>query len=148
LSTTTTPTDSAVANISTPGQLLSRLQRLSQQAPTRFKAVAGQLATSFQSLAGSATGPPGTGLTQLATQFRKAEQTGQLPSPEGALGAQGGTSPAMGPLRPYRSYLGGGVAGSQSAAMEKAFRSGLDVVDQALQETAASSSDGTTALPP
>jgi hypothetical protein len=47
----------ASASISTPGKFLCEMQQLSQQNPTEFKAVAAQVATSFQNAARQASGP-------------------------------------------------------------------------------------------
>jgi hypothetical protein len=65
-------------------QLASTLQQLQQSNPTEYKQVTAQIATNLQSAAQTAQSEGNSGaatqLTQLATDFTNASQTGQLPN--------------------------------------------------------------------
>src|SRR5580692_6722956 len=60
---------SSTSSISSPAQLFSQLQQLSQSDPALFKTVASQLATSFQNAASQASGPAAKFLTNLSNMF-------------------------------------------------------------------------------
>ena len=76
------------AAISTPGQLFSEMQQLSQQNPTLFKTAAAEVAAVFQNAASQASGPEATFLSYLANQFNQSAQTGSLQSPQSTQVAQ------------------------------------------------------------
>jgi hypothetical protein len=123
----------ATAAISTPGQFLSQMQQLSQQNPTEFKAVAAQVATSFQKAASQATGPQAQFLTNLANQFSQAAQTGSLPTPPGA--AQGAEAVSAGQAggsagaHHHPHHHGGGSA--QFSDVQQAFQTAMSILSQA-----------------
>jgi len=75
-------------------QLLSDLQQLLQSDPTKYQQVTQQIATNLQSAAQTAQGNGNTTaanqLTQLATDFSDASQSGQLPSVSDLAKAVGG----------------------------------------------------------
>jgi hypothetical protein len=131
----------STTTLSTPGQLYGQLQQLSQQDPATFKAVAAQLATHFQNAASQATGPQAQFLTQLASQFTQAAQTGTLQPPQSAQGVN-----AAGGGHHHHHHHGGGgggavaaIAGSPSGDVNQAYESALSIVAQA---TGASASSG------
>jgi hypothetical protein len=140
----------ATATISTPGQLFGELQQLSQQDPSKFKAVAAQLATTFQSAASQASGPQAQFLTQLANQFTQASQTGTLQPPQstqataGVSGAAGVNGAAGGHHHHHHHHGGGGggalAIGSNSSDVDQAYESALSVVTQATGGSSTSSS--------
>jgi hypothetical protein len=148
------PSAAASAAISTPGQFFSQMQSLSQSNPTEFKAVASQVATTFQNAASQATGQQAQFLTNLANQFSQAAQTGTMPNPatgaaSGASAAQA-ASPQGAPHTHHHHHHGGGGGG----AVSQAFQSAMETLTQATSTTAATStsafaststsSDGTT----
>jgi hypothetical protein len=75
-------------------QLLSTLQQLQQSNPTQYQQVTQQIATNLQTAAQTATSDgnttAATQLTQLATDFTNASQTGQLPNIQDLAAAVGG----------------------------------------------------------
>jgi hypothetical protein len=77
------PQDSSPA-ISPAAQMLTKLQQLQQQNPAQFQQLTAKIAANLQTAAASAqsngNAAEATQLTQLATQFQNASQTGQLPS--------------------------------------------------------------------
>jgi hypothetical protein len=127
----------ATASFSAGGQLFGELQQLSQQDPTQFKAVAAQIATTFQNAASQASGPQAQFLTHLANQFTQAAQTGTLAPPQGTPGA-GGAGEAAGGHHHHHHHGGGGggggaaaILGSDSSDVNQAYQSALSVVAQA-----------------
>jgi len=75
-------------------QLMSTLQQLQQSNPTEYKQVTQQIATNLQTAAQTATTDGNTSaasqLTQLATDFTNASQSGQLPNISDLAQAIGG----------------------------------------------------------
>jgi len=75
-------------------QLMSTLQQLQQANPTGYKQVTQQIATNLQSAAQTATTDGNTAaatqLNQLATDFKNASTTGQLPNIQDLAQAIGG----------------------------------------------------------
>jgi len=134
----------ATATISTPGQLFGELQQLSQQDPSKFKAVAAQLATIFQNGASQASGPQAQFLTQLANQFTQASQTGTLQSPQSAQPAAGVSAATGGHHHHHHHHGGGGggalAIGGDSSDVDQAYQSALSVVTQATGGSSTSSS--------
>ncbi len=138
----------ATASISTPGQLFSELEQLSQQDPTKFKAVAAQLATSFQNAASQASGPQAKFLGNLANQLSQAAQSGSLqpaqgaPSGQPAQGVQGTQAAGGGAGTPHHHHHhgGGSMGGGQSSQVQQAFQNAMGILTQALQPTTADSS--------
>lgn len=133
----------ATATLSTPGQLFGELQQLSQQDPAKFKAVAAQLATTFQNAASQASGPQAQFLTQLANQFTQAAQTGTLQPPQGAQGA----GASSGGHHHHHHHGGGGggggvssIVGSDSSDVNQAYQSALSIVEQATGATGSATS--------
>lgn len=156
-------------SISAPGQFFSTMQQLSQSNPAEFQSVAAQVATTFQKAASQASGPEAQFLSNLASQFSQAAQTGALQPPQGAPGPQGGqagqstqgvqtaqgahaaaASPA-GPVAPgtqgsgsggghHHHHRHGGGSSSQSSAVQQAFQSAIGILDQATQSTSTSTS--------
>jgi acid phosphatase family membrane protein YuiD len=83
------PTDSSA--ISSFANLMSELQQLQQNDPTKFKAVMADIASTLKTDAQNATGSQASFLNKLADKFDQAAQTGQMPNlqPQGAQGAGG-----------------------------------------------------------
>jgi hypothetical protein len=132
---------SSTATISSPAQLFSELQQLSQSDPTEFKAVASQLATSFQQAASQSSGPDAKVLGNLANMFTQAAQTGQLQAPQGAQGgASAGAGGAAGASGYHHHHHHGGGGGGGGGAIEQAFQSAASILDQALEGPFGSSS--------
>jgi hypothetical protein len=75
-------------------QLMSTLQQLQQSNPTEYKQVTQQIATNLQNAAQTATAEgnstQATQLSQLATDFTSASQSGQLPNMQDLAQAVGG----------------------------------------------------------
>jgi hypothetical protein len=65
-------------SISGPGQLLSNLQQLQAQDPTKFQQVVSQIATQLQSAAQQTQGPQSNSLSNLATKFQNIASGGSL----------------------------------------------------------------------
>jgi hypothetical protein len=75
-------------------QLMNELQQLQQSNPTEYQQVTQQIATNLQTAAKTATADGNTSaatqLTQLATDFTNASQSGQLPNVSDLAQAIGG----------------------------------------------------------
>ncbi len=141
----------ATASISTPASFLSQMQQLSQTNPTEFKAVAAQVATSFQNAADQASGTQAQFLTALANTFNQAAQTGSLQpaqsaqsaqasqTVQAALGAQGvqaaGQAGASSGAHHHHHHGHGGGSSAQSSQVQQAFANALDILHQATQGT-------------
>jgi hypothetical protein len=82
------------SQLSPLGQLLSTLQQLEQQNPTQYQQVTAQIATNLQAAATTAQSNGNSSqavqLTQLASDFQTASQTGQLPNIQDLAQAAGG----------------------------------------------------------
>jgi hypothetical protein len=89
-----TPPSSDSSQLSPFAQLASTLQQLEQSDPAKYKQVTEQVATNLQSAAQTAQSDGNTSaagqLTQLATDFTNASQTGQLPNLQDLAQAVGG----------------------------------------------------------
>ena len=83
------PTDSSA--ISSFANLMSELQQLQQNDPTKFKAVMADIASTLKTDAQNATGSQASALNNLAAKFDQASQSGQMPNlqPQGQHGAGG-----------------------------------------------------------
>jgi hypothetical protein len=66
------------ASVSSSGALLSRLQRLAAQDPTKLAAIATDASQALRSAAASATGDTARGLNQLADGFARTASTGDV----------------------------------------------------------------------
>jgi hypothetical protein len=97
-STSSSPSDSS--QLSPFAQLASTLQQLQESAPTKYKQVTQQVATNLQSAAQTAQSQGNSSaasqLTQLASDFTNASQTGQLPNLQDLSQAVGGSSSGSG----------------------------------------------------
>ncbi len=137
-STASSASAASSTSISSAGQLFSQLQQLSQSNPTEFKAVASQLATTFQTAASQTGGPQAKALTNLSDQMTQAAQTGALQAPQSG---QGSSSSSGAGGHHHHHHGGGGGDGSSSSssssAVQVALQTALGVVSQA-------TSDGTT----
>jgi hypothetical protein len=93
-STTGTGSQNDGSQLSPLAQLLSTLQQLQQQNPTQYQQVTAQIATNLQTAANTAQSDGNSSqagqLTQLASDFQTASQSGQLPNIQDLAQAIGG----------------------------------------------------------
>ena len=143
----------ASVDISQPGQLFSKLEKLKTQDPDKYKQVVSDLADKLKTAAGNATGKDQEFLTKLAAQFQSAAKGGDLTlgPPANGAGGQKGAAGAYAQNDPSTqqglSGVGhhkGGHHHQPSAAVQQAFKSISDEVDTALGTTADSSASSAT----
>jgi hypothetical protein len=133
----------ASTNLSPFAQLLSGLQQLQSQDPTRFSQVTSQISSQLQSAAQQASGLQSTGLGNLADEFQNASTTGNLSPLEtqphghhGHHGGGGGTYDANG------QSTGNGNSGLQQT-LQQLFTQFTSEVNSALgQQQVAGTSGG------
>jgi len=77
--------------------LMSELQQLQQNDPTKFKAVMADIASTLKTDAQNATGSQASALNNLAAKFDQAAQTGQMPNLQRKDSRGQGTSPSSSP---------------------------------------------------
>jgi hypothetical protein len=127
------PTDSSA--ISSFANLMSELQQLQQNDPTKFKAVMADIASTLKTDAQNATGSQASALNNLAAKFDQAAQTGQMPNlqPQGQQGA-GGHHHHHHHVQSYQSQAADGTpsAASGSSSQQAPF-SLAQVIQNALQ---------------
>jgi hypothetical protein len=124
----------ANAQISRPGQLLGRLQQLSESDPAAFKQVTEDIADKLRQSAQGLSGAAADRANALADRFAAASQSGNVSSlePQQAQGAQG----AQGHHHHHHGGGGGGAAGGIASVLSNA----LDEVNQALASASGTSS--------
>jgi hypothetical protein len=125
------------ASISAPGQLLSELQQLQAQDPTKFTQVVGQIASQLQTAAQQSQGGQADFLSNVAQQFQSVANGGSLTQLQGhnhdhrvpATYASGGSGASQ-------SLAGAAPQGSASTAsgssVQQLFASISSEVSQAL----------------
>ena len=127
------PTDSSA--ISSFANLMSELQQLQQNDPTKFKAVMADIASTLKTDAQNATGSHASALNNLAAKFDQAAQTGQMPNlqPQGQQGA-GGHHHHHHHVQSYQSQAADGTssAASGSSSQQTPFNL-VQVIQNALQ---------------
>ena len=127
------PTDSSA--ISSFANLMSELQQLQQNDPTKFKAVMADIASTLKTDAQNATGSHASALNSLAAKFDQAAQTGQMPNlqPQGQQGA-GGHHHHHHHVQSYQSQAADGTssAASGSSSQQTPFNL-VQVIQNALQ---------------
>jgi hypothetical protein len=138
------PPGAGSASISTPGQFFSEMQQLSESNPSEFKAVATQVAASFQSAASQATGQQAQFLTSLAATFTQAAQTGSLQAPQGAGSGQAAPSTGTAGAHHHHHHHGGGSSSSGSSSIQQAFESAMSILTQATQGGSAATTSKST----
>lgn len=150
-------TQAASVDISKPGELFSKLQKLKAQDPDKYKQVVSDLATKLKTAASSATGKDQEFLTKLADKFQDAANggdltlgppangTGNADGPKGAAAAYSQNNAAQQGLSPV-AHRRGGHHHQPSAAIQQAFQSISDEVDKALGTTSDSSASSSTAI--
>jgi hypothetical protein len=150
----TTKDAATSTTISTPAQFFSQMQQLAQQDPAEFKTVAAQVATTFQSAATQASGPQAMILSNLASQFNQAAETGTLQPPRGsstnqtgqaAQGAEAGQASQTGQTAPLarsgrtggsrHHHPQGGGGSTMSSEVQQAFQNAMAVFTNATQGT-------------
>jgi hypothetical protein len=115
----------ATKNVSPGGDLMSKLAKLQQQDPAKFKEVVSQIATDVKAAAGKATGEQATELNKIADNFSQAATTGSLQSMQPAGGGPGAAHHKGG----HRGHHGMGGAGS---VMQSIVQGAIGQVDKAL----------------
>ena len=127
------PTDSSA--ISSFANLMSELQQLQHNDPTKFKAVMADIASTLKTDAQNATGSQASALNNLAAKFDQAAQTGQMPNlqPQGQQGA-GGHHHHHHHVQSYQSQAADGTssAASGSSSQQTPFNL-VQVIQNALQ---------------
>ena len=127
------PTDSSA--ISSFANLMSELQQLQQNDPTKFKAVMADIASTLKTDAQNATGSQASALNNLAAKFDQAAQTVQMPNlqPQGQQGA-GGHHHHHHHVQSYQSQAADGTssAASGSSSQQTPFNL-VQVIQNALQ---------------
>ncbi len=97
----TSGTGADQSSVSGPAQMLSQLQQLQAQDPTKFKQVMSSIASTLQKDAKSASDPQAQHmLNDLASRFQKAGDTGDLSALQPPSGGPGGPPPGGGPGGP------------------------------------------------
>ena len=148
-------TQAASVDISKPGELFSKLQKLKAQDPDKYKEVVSDLADKLKTAAGSATGKDQEVLNNLAAKFQDAANGGDLTLGPPANGAGSPKGPAAAYAQNSSSaqqglsgvgHHKGGHHHQQSAAVQQAFQSISDEVDKALGTTSDSSQSAATAV--
>jgi hypothetical protein len=84
------PGSSGNVDLSQAAQIFKKLQDLSQSNPNQFKQLTAKIATDLQSEAQKATGSAQTFLSNLASQFNSASQTGSTSSLQPQTASPGG----------------------------------------------------------
>jgi hypothetical protein len=133
--TSTTP--AASANVSKPGELMSKLSQLLQQDPAKFKQVTQQISDELKSAAQNASGPQASFLNKLSENFAQASSSGSLSS----------LQPPQGSGVPGRHHHQGGGHGGGAGpggAIESVISTALDQVNQALSGTTGSGASSTS----
>jgi len=131
-------TNAAVSlSISTQGDLLGKLQQLSQQDPAKFKDVVTKLASDLKTAAGSATGGQAQFLNKLSDQFSQAASSGNLSALQPTQAPQGAAAGASATGHHHHGHHHHGSGGG-SSAVQSAFADALTQVDQALGATSSS----------
>ena len=135
---------SASAGISQPGELMGKLQQLSQQDPTKFKEVMSDIADKLREQA-QQSGDPNGMVGKLADKFAQAAQTGDM-SPFQPNTASSSAS-QTGQVHHGHHHHGHGGGGGASGAIQSVLSSAIDEVNQALglgTSTAATTTTTTT----
>jgi hypothetical protein len=101
------------ASVSPSGALLSRLQRLAEQDPTKLAAIATDASQALRTAAASATGDAARGLNQLADGFARTASTGDVSNLHLASPARGRHHHASGASK---LYAGASTGVPQTAA--------------------------------
>ncbi len=151
VSTSGSSGQAASVDISKPGELFSKLQKLKTQDPDEYKKVVTDIADKLTKAAAGATGKDQDFLSKLASTFQKAEDGSDLQLPQPPGGGQGGakSAQALYAQSGQTQQTGGaqhahkGHHHKPSAAIEQAFQSITDEVNQALGGTASTASTTT-----
>ncbi len=98
----------APANVSKMGEAMKQLQQLQQSDPTKFKAVAAKISGELKEEARSATGNKAQLLTDLASKFESASQSGDMSSlkPPARPDRAAGAPPTDARVAAYRNAAG------------------------------------------
>ncbi len=153
ISSGSSTTQAASVDISKPGELFSKLQKLKAQDPDKYKQVVSDLADKLKTAASSATGKDQEVLNNLASKFQDAANGGDLTlgppangagSPKGAAAAYAQNSSSTQQGLSGVGHHKGGHHHQPSAAVQQAFKSISGEVDTALGATSDSSSQSAT----
>ena len=116
----------ATKSVSAGGDLMSKLAKLQQQDPAKFKEVVSQIATDVKSAAGKATGEQATELNKLADNFSQAATSGSLSTMQPA-----GRGPGAAHHKGHKGHHGG-----PSGVMQSIVQGAIGQVDKALNGAA------------
>lgn len=119
-SQTSSSRDAANIKLSPMGQLMSKLESLSESDPDKFKEVASQISEKLKAAAEKATGKDKEMLTKMAEQFAKASESGDmadLKPPKPPEGQDGQSAP---PPPPQGQGQGQGHTGGPSDDVKSA----------------------------
>lgn len=127
-------------------QLLSQLQQLKLTDPTRYLQLTGQIATNLQSAAQTAPSDGDTTaaaqLSQLATDFSNASQTGPLPDIQGqALGGASNTSDSSSNSSDTSLLVNQYLVGVQASGTQNDSRNPLGIILNTLSSAGISPSN-------
>jgi hypothetical protein len=91
--------------------LFNQLQQLQQTDPNKFKSVMTSIADTLTTDAKNATGPQAKMLTDLASKFSQAAQTGQMPDLQPPGQQQGASGHHHHPVKSYQDSTGTSASG-------------------------------------
>ena len=101
-------------DISPFASMMAQLQQLQQNDPAKFKSVMADVASTLQTDAQNATGSQAVALSSLASQFKFAAQTGQMPEQQSS--GQSSGSHHHHHVRSYDSQSAGTAATSSTGS--------------------------------
>lgn len=132
-------TSAATATISAGGHLFQRMHKLSEADPSTFKKVAGQIATTFRNAASRSADTEAQIMSDLATSFHDASQSGSLRSPDTSALVKGNSPDGEADGRPplsRLSYPPGAAPTTDSPTVQQALQDATNILDGALQPNA------------
>lgn len=143
-----TSSDGDSANISEMGQLMGELQQLATSNPSEFQQVTANIATALGQAGAQQGGSAGSFLTNLASKFQTASQTGSM-APLESMGRHGGHhhgggSPLMSLLSSASSSASNtssasaGVSAYSNSSNQSALSQLMNIIGQALSSQGAS----------
>jgi len=146
--------DAAVAHMSGPGKLMSKLAALKEADPTKFQATVSDMAAKLKDAASQATGPQAQFLTNLSNKLSDIANGGDISE----LRPQAGGGQAVGVQGAHHGghhhhHGGGGLGGvggssdgsdSSQETMHSVVQSIFGELDSALNSATSTSSSGST----
>jgi len=129
-STASTSTTDA-AQLSDPGKLFQELESLSKSNPTDFKKITAQIASELKTAAGQSTSSTESSfLTQMATNFSNASQSGKFSDLFANSGQRAGAQASSGttPVAHHHHHHGGNAESSQTDSVSNIFSQALQQI--------------------